>query len=268
MLKIYFFVITLSTVHFILIYYFKVNGRDYQCNSKAGSSSYPNESKNIVYYDSTNPEKCKTEYEKSSGKVGGIICLIVTAIIIYFGLIKKNSNNEDHANQVQEFDIEKQQQIEENIQKAEVIIEKIGLIYKRVILGIIIFILLILTLFDTMLFRQTIVAKDYIETTATYVEKKPNEEESIFDDYIYTFIDRQEKQQEIIVSISKNQTPNNEIKIKYDENNPQEYYEEGSIMDKSGIIWYIVKIVALILLVILFFNKKLLSKIHIAAGKR
>ena len=69
-------------------YYFKVNGKNYQCKSKYGSSFTPDDDKNMVYYDSSNPEKCTTEYEKSNGKIAGIICLIVTAIIIYFFFIK------------------------------------------------------------------------------------------------------------------------------------------------------------------------------------
>jgi len=148
------------------------------------------------------------------------------------------------------------------------IIGKIQLIYKRVILGIIIFILLILTLFDTAIIKQTIISKDYIETTATLSEKKDNEESDIFDNYTYAFTDKQGRQQEIIVSVSKNNTPQDELKLKYDENNPQEYYEEGATMDKSGIIWYIVKIIAMILLILLFFNKRLLNKIYISTKKR
>ena len=31
------------------IYYFKVDGRDYECKTNSGSSSYPNEKKNTVY---------------------------------------------------------------------------------------------------------------------------------------------------------------------------------------------------------------------------
>jgi hypothetical protein len=48
--------------------------------------------------------------------------------------------------------------------------------------------------------------------------------------------------------------------------NPQDYYGEGNLMDNTKFLWFIVKIVAIILLTILFFSKKLLSKIHISAG--
>ena len=250
------------------IYYFKVNGKEYECRTKIGSSFYPSESKNTVYYDSTNPTKCKTEYEKSTGNVVGIICLIVTAIIVYFFLIKKPSNTPEEFNQIQERDIEGQQQFEqENAEKIVGIIGKAQLIYKRVIIGIIITILLFFILFETVIVKQTIESKNYPETTAMFVERKTDEESTVFDDCIYRFTDKNGKQQEIIISISKNETPQQEIKIKYNENNPQDYYEEGATMDKSGIIWYIVKIVALILLIFLFFNKKILSKMNISTSK-
>lgn len=245
------------------IYYFKVNGKDYECGAKFGSSSYPNERKNMVYYDSENPANCRTEYEKSTGKFAGIICLIVTAVIIYFAIIKKPSDNLETTT-----DIENQYSLDdENVQKIMGVVEKIQLIYKRVILGIIIVVLLVLILIDTAIFKQTIVAKDYPEATAVYVNKKSDGESDVFDEYIYTFIDTQGREQEIVVSISKEDEPKEEIKIKYNENNPQDYYGEGAVMDKSGIIWYMVKIVAMILLIVLFFNRKLLNKINISASK-
>lgn len=248
------------------IYYFKVKGKEYECRAKTGSSTYPNEKNNAVYYDSSNPTNCKTEYEKSTNKVAGIICLIVTAIIIYFFIIKKPSDNSNNLNQIQEVNPEKQHQLEQQTEKIIEVVEKIQLIYKRVIIGIIIVILLVLILIDTAIFKQTIISKDYPEVTAVYVNKKDDEESNVFDDYIYTFTDKQGKQQEIIVSIPIDDNPQEEIKIKYNENNPQDYYEESSTMDKTGIIWYIVKVVAMILLIILFFNKRLLSKINILAS--
>ena len=252
------------------IYYFKVNGEDYQCKSKAGSSSIPNQNKNIVYYDSTNPEKCKTEYEKSSSRIGGIICLVVTAVIIILAIKNPSNNTSQNINEyslIKKVDSEKQYQIDQNIQKAEVIITKIQLIYKRIIIGIIIVVLLVINLIDTAVFKQTIVSKDFIETTATYVNKKDNTEaDSIFDDYIYTFKDKQGEQQEIIYSVSKNEQPKDEIKLKYNENNPQDYYEESSIMNKKEFIWYLVRMIVMILLIILFFNKRILSKIQLSTG--
>lgn len=245
-------------------YYYRVKGNDYKCESSKGSSSYPDEDKNIVYYDSANPLKCMTEYEKSTSKLAGIICLIATIAIVYFFFIfKPKEKNEGQSNQMQEIDIEKQQKIEANVEKAVEVVGKIQLIFKRVIIGIIIFILLIFILIDNALLRQTIIAKDYIDTTAVFVDRKTDGDSN---DYIYTFKDKNGVDHEVTISGFDGIEPEREIKLKYDENNPKNFYEEGSTLDKSGIIWYIVKIVALILLIVLFFNKKLLNKISITAG--
>ena len=244
-------------------YYFKVNGKNYQCKSKYGSSFTPDDDKNMVYYDSSNPEKCTTEYEKSNGKIAGIICLIVTAIIVYFFFIKKTPDGDANSSQTQKIDIEKQRQIEEKIKKVEKTFEEISIIYKRIILGIIIVVLSILILVDTAIIKQTITSRSYIETTAVYVDTKNESESEIFDDCIYSFKDKSGNQQEVIIGISKGDQPKDEIKLKYNGNNPQDFYEEGTTVNKSGIIWYIVKIVVVILLIIVFFNKRLLSKINI-----
>ena len=156
--------------------------------------------------------------------------------------------------------------MDENNEKAIQVVEKIQIIYKRIILGLVIIALLIFVLIDTMLFKQTIKSRDYIDTTATYVDKKADDDE-IFDDYIYTFIDKNGNSQEIVVSISKDEEPEQEIKIKYNEKNPQDFYREGSTLSKSEMIWYAVKVVILILLILLFFNKKLLSKIGISLSR-
>lgn len=247
------------------IYYFIVDGKEYECRTTAGSSSYPSDDKNTVYYDSKDPSNCKTEYETSTGRVAGIICLVATIVIVYFFIIKKPSDF-DQSSEREYSSSENIIQNPEDAEKVLNVINKVQLIYKRVILGIIIIILLVLTLIDTAIFKQTIKAKDYIETTATIVNESEKQEDSIFDDYVYTFKDKNGNNQEITVGVSKGESPNQEIKIKYDENNPQEFYTEGSTLDKSGIIWYIVKVVALILLIVLFFNKKLLSKIGISLG--
>ena len=242
------------------IYYFKVKGKEYTCESKSGSSTYPKESKNKVYYDSSNPQKCKTQYEKSSSSLVGIICLVVTAIMIVFAVKKPSSNSDEYSKKTDEI-ITK---INENTEKISSFVNKFQLIYKRIIIGIIIVVLLVITIFDTALIKQTIKSKDYVETNAILVDKKNDDNSDIFNEYIYSFEDKHGKKQEIIVSISKDDEAQQEITIKYDENNPQEYYEEGSILDESGIIWYVVKVIVIILLVILFFNKKLLSKINIS----
>ena len=240
------------------IYYFRVNGTEYECRAKTGSSSYPSDDKNTVYYDSSDPTNCKTEYEKSTSKVAGIICLIATAVMVYFFIIYKPSNNTSDYNQ----SYDGQNQLDsEQAEKILGIVNKVQLIYKRVILGIFIVILLVLTLIDTAIFSQTLKARNYVEIVATYVDKKETSESEVFDDYVYVFTDKNGNQHEIIESYAQE-----EISIKYNENNPEDYYTESALLDKSGMIWYIVKVVALILLVFLFSNKKLLSKISVSAS--
>ena len=162
--------------------------------------------------------------------------------------------------------VNKESQIDDNAEKVINTIEKINLLYKRIVIVIIIVILLIFIAIDTAIVKQTIKSKDYIETTAVLVDRKESDEPSIFDDYTYTFEDKEGKKQEIVYSISKEEQPEQEIKIRYNEKDPQDYYSKGQIMDKSGLIWYIVKIVAVILLVILFFSEKILKKIGISLG--
>ena len=250
------------------IYYFKVDGKEYKCEAKSGSSFYPKESKNKVYYDSTNPTKCKTEYEQSTGKTAGIICLVVAAVILILSLIKWPSNTTKSYNSTDGNNIENQLQInQENVEKAIETFEKIQLIVKRVILGIVIFILLILIIIDSIILKQTLISKDYAKTTAEYVTTKEDSESDVFKDCVYSFTDKDGKTQEITVSFPNDDEPDKEILIKYNENDPQDYYLEGAWMEKSGIIWYIVKIVAIILLTILFFNKKILTNVNLSLKK-
>ena len=249
------------------IYTFKVKGVAYTCTSKSGSSFTPKEDKNKVYYDSKDPSNCMVEYEKSNNKVAGIVCLIAFGIILYAVLRKEPEQNTDVQNnsniQNYEMDPEKQQKIEETAEKVENIISKVSIIYKRVIIGIIILVLIVLIIIDSVLLKQTIKSKNYPEAIAILI----NESESnstVYDDYVYTFEDKKGVMQEIIVSFSKGEIPDDDIKIKYNEKDPQDYYLEGSTLDKKGIIWFGVKIVIMALLMVLFSSKKLLDKIHIS----
>ncbi len=247
------------------IYYFEVDGNNYECEAK-GTSSYPKKNKNIVYYDSSNPTKCKTEYEKSTSKFAGIVSLIATAVIVYFGIIEKPSNN--RKNQTQENNIDNQNSINyEAVEKVSNIIEKGQMIFKKAVIIIIIIILLLLTLVETLIIKQTIKAKDYVEATAVY-EKDIIDGESSFKDCVYTFTDKQERKQNITISIPKTDEAKETIKIKYDEKNPKEYYEEGATMDKKGIIWFIVRIITIVILIILLLNEKLLNKISFSANNK
>lgn len=248
-------------------YYFKVRGREYKCEAKIGSSSYPNENKKTVYYDSSNPSKCKTEYDKSSGRLAGIICLIVSILMIYFSIPRKNNKKVEEPNQIQDRNVENQnQQIQENIEKINNVVDKVQIIYKRVIIGFFIIILLVLIAFDSLIFKQTLKSKDYIETTAVYVGTNEKEEDSAFVDSIYSFKDKKGNDQQIIISETDVSSAKSSIKIKYNEKDPQDFYDEGAILDKTEFIWFIVKVVLLILLIILFFNKKLLRKLGISGS--
>ena len=248
------------------IYYYRVNDKEYTCKAKVGSSSYPSESKKKVYYDSKDPSKCKTQYEKSTGKTAGIICLIVAGVIIVVAIKKPNIKNINNS-ESQPVDIETQRKIEEITQKAAEMVDKTQIIVKRVIIGVIIVPLSFSVLFDLIIIKQTIKAKDYINTKAIYVEDQETIEssDSISIDYKYNFKDKNGNNHEITYNVPKDETPKNEINIKYNENNPQEYFEEGTTMDKSGFIWFLLKCIAIVVLVILFFNKKLLSKIKVYA---
>ena len=236
------------------VYYYRVDGQEYICEARSGSSSMLNKSKNIVYYDSINPQKCKTEYDQTSSRFAGIICLIVTALIAFFGFIKKPTLNNNNYEEVE-------QQFEEKTYQVMNVVSKVQLIIKRVILGMIIVVLFVFILFDTMLLKQTIKSKNYTQTIATYADKKEDSDEC---NYIFT--DKKEKEHKVSITCSEGFDIKDKIKVKYNEKNPKDFYEETALLNRKGITWYVVKVLALILLIVLFFNKKLLSKISIGVS--
>ena len=120
-------------------------------------------------------------------------------------------------------------------------------------------------LIDTIIFIQTIKARNYVETKATYADKKDDVDSEFFVDYIYVFVDKEGRRHKIVERFFKENSiePKLEILVKYNVNNPQDNYTEESLLDKSEMIWYIVKIGIFILLIILFSNKKILNKINI-----
>ena len=159
-------------------------------------------------------------------------------------------------------------QIEEQQQKVFNIVNKIVYIYKKIVLGIIILVLAILVLIDGIIFKQTMEARNYIDAVAEYVEIKESEEDSVFNEALYSFTDKKGNTHTFEEIYSKDESPEMEIRIKYNENDPDDYFTEGATLTKSGIIWFVVKIVVLVLLIFLFFNKKLLSKINISVSSR
>ena len=244
------------------IYKFNVDGIDYQCETKSGGQRDPEKIKKIVYYDSENPEKCMTQYDKSRNSFWGYFLISVGVCILLIFIFKKPTSQFDE-NQLQNESIDP-----ELAQKVDKVVDNVQLVYKRIVLGIIIIILLFLIFVDSMLFKQTIKAKDYIDATATYVDTKTDSYSS-FVDYIYTFSDKDGNQYEVELSYPVGVSYSETVKIKYNVDNPQDFYEESALLNTSGVVWYIVKIVLIILLTILFFNKKLLSRIgmYLSKGK-
>ena len=159
-------------------------------------------------------------------------------------------------------------QIEEQQRKVFNIVNKIVYIYKKIVLGIIILVLAILVLIDGIIFKQTMEARNYIDAVAEYVEIKESEEDSVFNEALYSFTDKKGNTHTFEEIYSKDESPEMEIRIKYNENDPDDYFTEGATLTKSGIIWFVVKIIVLVLLIFLFFNKKLLSKINISISSR
>ena len=154
--------------------------------------------------------------------------------------------------------------MEENAQKAVVILDKVIIAYKRILLIAPILILLIIVFFETTTVVKTIKAKNYIETTATYVNKSNNEDDSeLFDDYIYSFEDIKGTRQEITISIPQEEQPPKEIKIKYDNTNTKKYYKKTQIFSSFEMLFYVIKVIILLVLTIIFFNKNLLRKTSI-----
>ena len=163
------------------IYRFMVNDKEYECKTKSGSNITPKESKNMVYYDSKNPEKCMTQYDESNGKILGIVFIVATLVIIYFFLIKKPNPESSEVKYHTEEPIDPE--LAHDIDK---IMDTVQLLYKRIVLVLIIIILLFLIFVDTALFKQTLKAKNYIDATATYVNVNYGSEH----EYIYTFSDK------------------------------------------------------------------------------
>lgn len=248
-------------------YIYTVDGNEYECSSSSGSSMEPNENKKTVYYDSKDPSKCVSEYEKSSGILGGVICIAVAILITVISRKDFNIETPPVNNNEPRVITEADYKAQENIGKVLNTIDKVSLIIKRVILGIVIIVILLLLLFDTTLLKQTIKSKDYIETKATYVESMPNKDSEDFVDLIYSFEDKNGNTQRVTITIGNSTEYNNEIKLRYNENDPSDFYEEGTTLDRTGIIWFVVKVVLLILLIVLFFNKKWLGLINISIRK-
>lgn len=69
------------------IYYYRVNGKDYRCESNISSSNYPNTSNGTVYYDSSEPSRCMTDYVKSNNN---LILIFIFIPILSIGVALVN----------------------------------------------------------------------------------------------------------------------------------------------------------------------------------
>ena len=243
-------------------FYFKANGKEYQCKVDY-YGAYPSKGNGIIYYQSYDPTKCATEYEIGDNKIDGILSLLFSAVffIVFTYVKRKNSDSE------QEINIENLEATEE--QKKFIVkmgnimdkIENISILHNiRVLIIIPLFILGIFIYIDSLTIRTTIITKDFVETTATYVETKEKFSNDPENEYVYTFEDKYGNNHEIVV-IQKNENPETKIKVKYNENNPENYFTEDSLMNNKMIFWFIIKILATISLIILLFDKKILNKI-------
>ena len=75
------------------VYYYIVNGQSYSCGSNASSSTNPGTQNKTVYYDSTNPSNCMTEYSKTSNYIIAVFMFIpIIFIVVSVKQIKKVNN--------------------------------------------------------------------------------------------------------------------------------------------------------------------------------
>lgn len=238
------------------IYFYIVDGKEYTCTSKVGSSKKSDKKKNMVYYDSKNPENCITEYEKSTNKFAGYMFLLLTAGMIFFIKLKpvtsKNENNiPENVSDMENYNFtEDKYNIVEKINKIEKIDNTINSIIKKVIIGIIVLVLIVFTFIDSLLLKQTIKARNYERTNATYTNSKDD-----FNDRIYVFKDNEGKEHKTYLPSLENSKPKILVKVKYNINDPEENYNENELLSTSQIIFYIIKIIAIIILLMILFNK-------------
>ena len=238
-------------------FYFRAHGKEYLCDSKLSSSSYPNAENNVVYYDSSNPSKCTPSYGQSRSIVLGIIFIAVGILVITSLFIKKKPKTEENLKALKDKEIVINEKMYQVANSVEVIVS-------RVIIGFILLVLLILIAIDSVLIKQTIQSKDYIETTATLSHNAGESEDGLWYKYAYTFLDKNNVKHEIIIEIPKesvSQATDTKI-IRYNENNPEEYADENMILSKNGFIWFGIKVGAFVILIILFINIRKFSNIN------
>lgn len=68
------------------IYYYKVRGKEYACDSNVSTSLDISTENKLVYYNSKNPSECVSEYTKS-GNIIFLIFIIIPSIFILVGVL-------------------------------------------------------------------------------------------------------------------------------------------------------------------------------------
>lgn len=246
------------------IYYYSVDGVEYQHISDSSSSSYPKQSKNKVYYDSSNPENCMVEYEKASSTTIGVVCMSISVIMIIMVVLSVRSKNSGETISAETFYENNQERIDETVEKTSKVINKFAKIQKIMLLLFVIFIAVIILLFQIGIVKQTIESADYVPTTATYVRMDINEEASELCKYVYEYEDKNGNSYEATVTSSAEEgTFDRTIEIKYDESNPEKYVTKSMIFEGTDYLYVALDIIVIIVCVMLLFNDRLLSKIRI-----
>lgn len=65
------------------IYYYVVDGVTYSCASNSSSNVSPGTSNRNVYYDSSDPSKCMTEYSKTSNTISLVVIFLLVIYILF-----------------------------------------------------------------------------------------------------------------------------------------------------------------------------------------
>ncbi len=168
-------------------------------------------------------------------------------------------NNEENQNEI----------IQENVEKVVNAVGKARLIYRRIVVAGLAGVLLLFILADAGVFVQTYRARNFIRTQATYVAEKNDIDSDIFKECIYSFVDRKGQKHEIVITLSSDEleTMGEDREILYNEKDPEDFYTKNAVYERteipSIIMWNVVKIIALIFLIVLFFNKELLATMNV-----
>ena len=68
------------------VYYYTVDGKEYECKSSSSSNSMPSEENKNILYNSKNPEKCYSPYTSKSNKILYFV-LFIPIIFLFVGVI-------------------------------------------------------------------------------------------------------------------------------------------------------------------------------------